>query len=61
MLGRDGYQGDREGLAIYSTPNGGGYLVSSDQIPGGTRVMIYARNGSARGPHDQPLVAARLR
>lgn len=58
VLGRDGYQGDREGLAIYSTPNGGGYLVSSDQVPGATRVMIYSRNGSAKGPHDQPLRAA---
>ena len=58
VLGRGGYQGDREGLAIYSTPNGGGYLVSSDQIPGGTRVMIYSRNGSGKGPHDQPLLAA---
>lgn len=58
VLGRDGYQGDREGLAIYATPNGGGYLVSSDQVPGATRLMIYARNGSARGPHDQPLLAA---
>jgi len=58
VLGRDGYQGDREGLAIYATPNGGGYLVSSDQVPGATRVMIYPRNGSARGPHDQPLLGA---
>lgn len=58
VLGRDAYQGDREGLAIYQTANGGGYLVSSDQVPGATRVMIYARGGSTRGPHDQPLLAA---
>lgn len=58
VLGREGYQGDREGLAIYSTANGGGYLVSSDQLPGATRIMIYSRNGSPRGPHDQPLLAA---
>jgi len=57
VLGRDGYQGDREGLAIYSQPDGGGYLVSSDQMPGATRVMIYARSGSPKGPHDQPLLA----
>ena len=58
VLGRDVYQGDREGLAIYAMPDGAGYLVSSDQLPGATRLMIYPRNGSARGPHDQPLLAA---
>jgi len=58
VLGRTGYQGDREGLAIYSEPNGGGYLVSSDQMPGATRVMIYSRSGSPKNPHDQPLLAA---
>ena len=57
VLGRTGYQGDREGLAIYATPDGGGYLVSSDQIPGGTRLMVYPRKGSGDRPHDQPLVA----
>jgi len=58
VLGRNDYQGDREGLAIYSQPDGGGYLVSSDQMPGATRVMIYSRSGSPKGPHDQPLLAA---
>jgi len=58
VLGRTGYQGDREGLAIYSEPNGGGYLVSSDQMPGATRVMIYSRSGSLKNPHNQPLVVA---
>lgn len=58
VLGREGYQGDREGLAIYAAADSGGYLVSSDQVPGATRVMLYARNGSARGPHDQPLLVA---
>lgn len=58
VLGREGYRGDREGLAIYAGANGAGYLVSSDQVPGAARVMIYARNGSVRDPHDQPLLAA---
>jgi 3-phytase len=58
VLGRSGYQGDREGLAIYSGPNGAGYLVSSDQVPGATRLMIYPRNGAAGRPHDQPLITA---
>lgn len=58
VLGREGYQGDREGLAIYAGANGAGYLVSSDQMPGATRLMIYSRNGSAKGANDQPLIAA---
>ena len=58
VLGGTGYQGDREGLAIYTAPNGGGYLVSSDQVPGATRLMIYPRQGATDRPHDQALIAA---
>lgn len=57
VLGRDGYRGDREGLAIYRTPNGGGYLVSSDQMPGATRLVIYPRRGPAGRPHEQAAIA----
>lgn len=54
VLGRDGYRGDREGLAIYSAgPDGAGLLISSDQVENGTRLMIYPRGGAA-----QPLLAA---
>jgi 3-phytase len=58
VLGRTGYRGDREGLAIYSTPDGGGYLIASDQMPGATRLMVYPRSGSPGRPHDQPLLTA---
>jgi 3-phytase len=57
VIGREGYRGDREGLAIYPTANGGGYLVSSDQVPGGTRLMVYSRTGSPDRPHAHPLLA----
>jgi 3-phytase len=30
--------------------------VSSDQVPGGTRLMIYPREGSAGAPHAHPLL-----
>jgi len=56
VLGGSGYLGDREGLALYRRPDGSGYLVSSDQVPGGTRLMIYSRSGGAAGPHDQALL-----
>jgi 3-phytase len=57
VLGHEGYQGDREGLAIYARADGTGYIVSSDQVPGASRVMVYPREGVG-GAHDQPLLAA---
>ena len=57
VFGTDGYLGDREGLAIYANPDGTGWLVSSDQVDGGTRLMIYRREGSTGRPHDHTLVA----
>jgi 3-phytase len=56
LLGAEGYLGDREGLAIYETGEGTGYLVSSDQIAGGTRVRLYRREGAPGRPHDHSEV-----
>ena len=56
-FGRDGYQGDREGLAIYPRPDGTGYIVSSDQVPGGTRLHVFAREGSGGDRHAHPTLA----
>jgi myo-inositol-hexaphosphate 3-phosphohydrolase len=44
-------------LAIYARADGTGYIVSSDQVPGASRVMVYPREGVG-GAHDQPLLAA---
>jgi 3-phytase len=55
-IGVDGYDGDREGLAIYETGGGTGYLVSSDQVEGGTRVKLYRREGAPGRPHDHSEV-----
>jgi len=57
VFGTEGYVGDREGLAIYARPDGTGFLVSSDQIADGSRVMLYKREGEIGGPHHHPLVA----
>lgn len=57
VFGREHYLGDREGLALYRTPGGGGYLVSSDQVAGGTRLMLYPRGGASGNPHAHPLAA----
>lgn len=58
VFGRNGYLGDREGLALYREAGGRGVLVSSDQVPGGTRLMLYPRQGRpGPGGHDHPLLA----
>jgi 3-phytase len=56
VFGTDGYRGDREGLAIYPGDQGG-YIVSSDQIDGGSRLMIYPREGSANAEGGHALLA----
>jgi 3-phytase len=40
LFGTDGYLGDREGLAVFSRADGTGYLVSSDQVEGGSRLHV---------------------
>lgn len=48
------YRGDREGLAIFDLGGGRGFLLSSDQVKGGSEVLVYDR----RSPH---ALLARLR
>src|SRR5262245_43991577 len=50
LFGSTGYKGDREGLAIYATGPETGYLVSTDQIPGGSRYFLYSREGDQSQP-----------
>ena len=56
VFGTAGYQLDREGLAIYTAPGGRGYIVSTDQIPGGTEFRLYRREGESGEPHDHRVV-----
>jgi 3-phytase len=58
LFGTSDYRGDREGLAIYTQPSGTGFIVSSDQIEGGTRVHVYRREGASGRPHDHSEVVA---
>jgi len=58
LFGRAGYQGNREGLAIYATGKGKGYLISTDQVQGNSRYLLYRREGTAAGPHDHSEVLA---
>lgn len=57
VFGGDAYDGDREGLAIYTQPGGRGYLVSVDQLAGSSRLHLYPREGSAGNPHLHPRLA----
>jgi 3-phytase len=57
VFGRDGYEGDREGLAIYELGGVRGFLVSSDQVPRATRLHVYPREGVGGHPHDHPRLA----
>lgn len=43
LFGTDQYQGDREGLALVPREGGEGYLLSVDQIEGGSMIHIYNR------------------
>jgi 3-phytase len=50
-FGEAGYRGDREGLAIVATGPGRGYLLSVDQIGGGSVIHFYRREGDDGMPH----------
>ncbi|MCS7044610.1 MAG: phytase [Bryobacteraceae bacterium] len=60
FFGRQGYQGNREGLAIYATAKGKGFLISTDQIRGNSRYLLYRREGTAADAHDHSEVVAVL-
>lgn len=47
-FGTSGYRGDREGLAIYGRPDGSGYLISTDQLPGNSEYHVFDRQGGNR-------------
>lgn len=48
VFGRDGFQGNREGIAIYPGRNGAGYIVCTDQIPGASQYRLFDRKDPAR-------------
>lgn len=58
MFGRAGYRGDREGLAIYPTGEHTGFLISTDQIDGRSRYLLYRREGSSANVNDHSKVVA---
>jgi 3-phytase len=51
-FGKDGFQSDREGIAIYALADGTGYLLCTDQIEGNSQYRIFRREGASGSPHD---------
>lgn len=51
-FGRDGFQGDREGIAIYARDDGTGFVVCTDQIKGNAEYHIHRREGEPGNPHN---------
>jgi 3-phytase len=49
-FGREGFQGDREGIALYARPDNTGYLICTDQLPGNSRYFVYPRDGDQSKP-----------
>jgi 3-phytase len=56
VIGPTGFAEDREGISIYPTGPGKGYILVSNQSADTFR--IFRREGSPGNPHDHPLVAS---
>jgi 3-phytase len=52
LFATTGYQQDREGIGIYCTGAGRGYIVAVDQLPGESVFHVYKREGEPGRPHD---------
>lgn len=60
-FGKDGFKGDREGIAIYTRGKGAGYILCTDQLDGNSEYRVYRREGKAENPHDHSEVVAVFR
>jgi 3-phytase len=57
VFGKEGFEGDREGIAVYSTRGDKGYLLCVDQRPQRSVVYVFRREGTSANRHDhqQPV------
>lgn len=53
-FGSTGYNGDREGIGIYTTSKGGGYVVCTEQLKRNSLYHVYTRSS----PHMEVAVLA---
>jgi 3-phytase len=61
VFAQEGFQGDREGIAIYAGKGGTGYIVCTDQIVGDSAYHLFPREGSGANPHDHSQRVATIR
>jgi 3-phytase len=54
VFGRDGFAEDREGISIYATGPGRGYVLVSNQQDNSFR--LFPREGTPGRPHDHPCL-----
>jgi 3-phytase len=52
LFGREGFSGDREGIAVYTRADGTGHVLCTDQRSGDSHYRIYRREGEPGKPHD---------
>jgi 3-phytase len=52
LFATTGYHGDREGIGIFTRPDGSGFIVSADQRPHESVFHVYRREGEPGRPHD---------
>jgi len=50
-----GYTQDREGIGLYDSGGGAGYIVAVDQRPGESIFHVYRREGEPGRPHDHSV------
>jgi 3-phytase len=58
---KDGFRGDREGIAIYALSDNTGYIVVTDQLEEDSEYHIYPREGAPGAPHDHSREIAVVR
>jgi 3-phytase len=52
LFGTTDFEGDREGIALYTRADGTGYIVCTDQVKGNSRYFRFKREGETGNPHD---------
>lgn len=58
VFATEGWQGDREGIAIFPTSPGRGVILVADQVPDRSRLVLFARGGTRENPHDHSRTIA---
>ncbi|MCO6360337.1 phytase [Roseivirga pacifica] len=58
LFATEGFTDDHEGISIFDTGNGKGFILVSDQQA--SQFKIYPREGSATNPHDHTLIESVL-